>query len=72
MKNSLAIAPDQVENAITILNQFKEDPKAQECLAIYRRLPEERKEILLIAMDAFVMGAETEAKIARRKQEDGK
>ncbi|MDE6888781.1 MAG: hypothetical protein K2P45_09090 [Eubacterium sp.] len=58
----LTVQPDQVENAINILAQLKDDPKALRCLAIYKKLPADKKDILLIAMDAFVIGAEAGAK----------
>lgn len=64
-ENILTVQPDQVESAINILTQLKDDPKAQRCLAIYRKLPADKQDILLIAMDAFVIGAEAGAKISK-------
>ena len=70
--NILTVQPDQVESAINILTQFKDDPKAQRCLAIYRKLPADKQDILLIAMDAFVIGAEAGTKLSRQKEGAGK
>lgn len=42
--------------AIEILEQFENDPKAQKCLKIYQGLSENKRNILLIAMDAFALG----------------
>ena len=64
-QNILTVQHDQVESAINILTQFKHDPKAQRCLDIYRKLPSDKQDILLIVMDAFVVGAEAGAKISR-------
>ena len=64
-ENILTVQPDQVESAINILTQLKDDPKAQRCLAIYRKLPADKQDILLIAMDALVLGAEVGAKISK-------
>lgn len=64
-KSILTVQPDQVESAINILTQLKDGPKAQRCLAIYRKLPADKQDILLVAMDAFVIGAEAGAKISR-------
>ena len=66
-RNLLKIEPNETENALAILNQFKDDPKAQRCLAIYRKLPKNKQDILLVAMDAFVMGAEAEARATGRE-----
>lgn len=63
-QNILTVQHDQVESAINILTQFKNDPKAQRCLDIYRKLPSDKQDILLIVMDAFVIGAEAGAKIS--------
>ncbi len=71
-ENILTVQPDQVESAINILTQFKDDPKAQRCLAIYRKLPADKQDILLIAMDAFVIGAEAGTKLSRQKEGAGK
>ena len=71
-ENILTVQPDQVESAINILTQFKDDPKAQRCLAIYRKLPADKQYILLIAMDAFVRGAEAVTKLSRQKEGAGK
>ena len=71
-ENILTVQPDQVESAINILTQFKDDPKAQRCLAIYRKLPADKQDILLIAMDAFVIGAEAGTKQYKKKEGAGK
>lgn len=39
-----------------ILSAFDADPKAQECLRLYRLLPEAEKSSMLQAMDAFLRG----------------
>ncbi len=54
---------NEIKNAIDILKMFENDPKAKECLDIYRRLPENKQNTLLIVMDAFSLG------IARLKKE---
>lgn len=71
-ENILTVQPDQIESAISILTQLKDDPKAQRCLAIYRKLPEDKQDILLIAMDAFAIGAEAGARLSRQKEGAGK
>ena len=58
MNFTLKTDTNQIERAIDILSQLKNDPKAQKCLEIYQKMPEEKQDVLLIAMDAFVMGAE--------------
>lgn len=64
-KSILTVQPDQVKSAINMLACFEDDPKAQRCLDIYKKLPEDKQDILLIAMDAFVIGAEAGAKISK-------
>lgn len=65
-ENILTVQQDQVESAINILTQLKDDPKAQRCLTIYRKLPADKQDILLIAMDAFAIGAEAGARLSNR------
>lgn len=47
----------KITDATDLLRQFDTDPKAQRCLNIYRSIPDEKKDIFLMAMDAFLMGA---------------
>lgn len=54
--NTLNLASNEIQNAISILKQFGNDPKAQMCLSIYHSIPEDKQGLLLIAMDAFTLG----------------
>ena len=65
-KNILGIEPREIENAVTVLSQLKDDEKVQRCLSIYKSLPDDKQDILLVAMDAFVMGAEAAGKAAKK------
>ncbi len=58
MSAELLRISDGIEKAIGILKEFEKNPKAQECLDIYRRLPENKQDTLLIVMDAFTLGME--------------
>lgn len=56
-KNTTNYTQEQVTaDRREILSAFDMDPKAQECLRLYRLLPENEKKSMLQAMDAFLRG----------------
>lgn len=57
MKSDTNYTQEQVtEERKDILSAFDSDPRAQECLALYRLLPDVEKDTMLRSMDAFLRG----------------
>ena len=56
-RNTMNYTQEQVNaDRKEILNALDTDPKAQECLRLYRLLPDNEKKNMLNAMDAFLRG----------------